>query len=159
MFTFTNRFEDTLKARYREIVKDELVKKIANKIEEISEILKSCIPKVSFKEIPHVCAGWSFQEGKLSTSDDWRHDLFLACSQRCSKHSKPVIESLGKKVLVTVGGVMVGAGVGAGVGTLFFPGILTAAGAGVGAVVGTVTGTFSVGGMTLVSTSLIFENT
>ena len=163
VFTFTNRFEDILKARYREIVKDELVKKIANKIEEISEILKSCIPKVSFKEIPHVCAGWSFQEGKLSTSDDWRHDLFLACSQRCSKKSKPVMESLSKKVLVTVGGAMVGAGVGAavgaGVGTLFFPGILTAAGAGVGAVVGAVTGTFSVGGMTLVSTSLIFENT
>ena len=87
----------------------------------------------------------------------------LACMQRCSKKSKPVMESLSKKVLVTVGGVMVGAGVGAavgaGVGTLFFPGILTAAGAGVGAVVRTVTGTFSVGGMTLVSTSLIFENT
>ena len=102
------------------------------------------------------------KENSQHQSDDWRHDLFLACSQRCSKHSKPVMESLIKKVLVTVGGAMVGAGVGAavgaGVGTLFFPGILTAAGAGVGAVIGTVTGTFSVGVTILVSTSLIFQN-
>ena len=81
----------------------------------------------------------------------------------CSKKSKPVMNSLSKIVLkrptaLVVGGAMVGAGVGAAVGTLFFPGIGTAAGAGVGAVVGAVTGTFSVGGMTLVSTSLIFEN-
>ena len=77
-------FEVILKAKQKGIQKNELVKMIANKIEEISTKFKSCIPGVPFEKILHVCAGWSCQEGKLSTSDDWRHDLFLACMQRCS---------------------------------------------------------------------------
>ena len=169
MFTFTNRFEDTLKAKNRRIKKDELVKKIAHKIKEISTKFKSCIPGVPFEKIPHVCAGWSFQERKLSTSDDWQHDLFFACLQGCSKKSKPVMNSLIQQVLgattLTVSGAMVGAGVGAAVGaalgTIFFPGIGTAAGAltgvEIGALCGAVTGTLSVGGVSVVVTSLLLK--
>ena len=62
--------EVMLKAKQKGIQKDELVKMIANKIGEISTKFKSCIPGVPFEKIPHVCTGWSFQEGKLSTSDD-----------------------------------------------------------------------------------------
>ena len=51
--TFTNRFEDTLKAKNRSIQKDELVEKIAHKIDEITTIFKSCIPEVPFEKIPH----------------------------------------------------------------------------------------------------------
>ena len=76
VLTFTNMFEAMLKAKNKSIQKDELVEKIVHKIEEISTKLKSCIPGVPFEKIPHVCAGWSFQEGKLSTSDDWRKNLY-----------------------------------------------------------------------------------
>ena len=169
VLTFTNMFEAMLKAKNRSIQKDELVEKIVHKIEEISTKLKSCIPGVPFEKIPHICAGWNFQEGKLSTSDDWRRDLFFACLQRCSKKSKPVMESLIQQVLgvtaLSVSGAMVGAGigaaVGAAVGTIFFPGVGTAAGAltgvEIGALYGAVTGTVSIGGVTAVATTLFLN--
>ena len=63
MLTFTNMFEEMLKAKHKGIQKDELVKMIADKIKEISTKFKSLIPEVPFEKIPHVCAGWRFQEG------------------------------------------------------------------------------------------------
>ena len=169
VFTFTNRFEDTLKAKNRSIQEDELLKKITHKIDEISTKFKSCIPGVPFTKIPHVCAGWEFQQGKLSTSDDWRANLLFVCEQRCSKKSKLAMNSLIQKVLgvtaLTAGGTLAGAGigaaVGAAVGTIFFPGIGTAAGAltggEIGALCGAATGTLSVGSVTVVATSLLLK--
>ena len=162
VLTFTNMFEVMLKRRHKGIQKDELFKKIGDKIKEIGAKFNSCISGVPFEKIPHVCAGWSCQEGKLSTSDDWRHDLFFACSQMCSKSSKPVMKSLIQKVLGVLAFTFtagVATAVGIAVGTNFFPDIRNVAGAftgsGMGLLYKVATDSYRVNGETFVIRSYL----
>ena len=154
VLTFTNMFEYVLKTKYRNIQREEIVGKIAEEVQAVFLMIKRYLPKNI--EIPFVNVGWRHSKEKLSTSDDWLHDFFVCCINRCSEDKRVAMETIAEVVGVTVvaaigGGACagaVGAGIGGVVGTLFFPGVGTVGGAALGAQYGaafgsTISGVFS----------------
>ena len=157
VLTFTNMFEYVLKAKYKKIQREEIIKKIAEEVQAVFVMLQKYLPNNA--EIPFVNVGWRHSEETLSTSDDWLHDFFLCCINRCSEDKRVAMETIADVVGVTVlsaigGGACVGAigaGIGGVVGTLFFPGVGTVGGAALGAQYGAAFGSTTSGVFSLMA--------